>query len=380
MLRQLKAHGWDVSVFSLAPPQARAREEDIAKMREICDEVEVVPCDLSTVRRAARLARHLVAGSSFQRDRYVDRAATARFEAMLARSMPDIIVGCTPYVMRLIPRGLWSRTVFDAHNVESLRFARLAKALGRDPRGVVARLQLRGIGRYEEEILGNVARVLATSQQEQRILEAWAPGRVDVVPSGVDLDSYTFRPDVPSSPTILFVGALDYVANSDAVRTLLTDIAPRLRHRDAVIQVVGANPPDWLPAAARRAPVRVEVLGRVPDVQPVLAGARVLAVPLSFGGGTRLKILEGLASGVPIVSTSVGAEGIDFIPGQDIVIADDMAGFAAAIDALLDDAGECARLGAAGRIVAERYSWVEIGPALDRALDTAGRDIHSGRA
>src|SRR5262249_34426072 len=160
---------------------------------------------------------------------------------------------------------------------------------------------------------------------------------------------------------ILFLGALDWRPNLDAVRTLLDTVLPAVRAQEpsARLVLVGRNPPGWLQAQVARMPGG-EVHANVDDVRPFLNRSAVLAVPLRIGGGSRLKILEALACGLPVVSTRIGAEGLSLEPGRHLTVTDHTAGFA---EALL----ECLRSPESARVQAERgrrrgVGWCDGGP------------------
>ena len=131
--------------------------------------------------------------------------------------------------------------------------------------------------------------------------------------------------------------------------------------------------PDWLPKLAGRARQPVEVAGFVPDTAPWFERARALVVPLRIGGGTRLKILESLARGVPVLSTTLGCEGLDLVPGRDLLVEDDPHRFAAALDRLLADDELCRDLARHGRAAAAAYDWPRIGDTLAELLEAAPR-------
>lgn len=165
------------------------------------------------------------------------------------------------------------------------------------------------------------------------------------------------------------MGSLDYSANADALRYLCREILGHVTHPDAKVTVVGSGRSSSLDAVAQRAPRRVEVVGFVESTRPYIDRSRALLVPLRYGGGTRLKILEALACGLPVISTSVGCEGLGLEHEREVLIADDPAGFARCIDRLLDDDELCRRLSANGRETVERhYDWSAIGATLDAAL------------
>jgi glycosyltransferase involved in cell wall biosynthesis len=165
------------------------------------------------------------------------------------------------------------------------------------------------------------------------------------------------------------MGSLDYSANVDAVLYLAREIIPRLRNRNIEVTVVGTKPPAILHQAAHRALVPVRVTGFVDSVEPYVRRARALVVPLRHGAGTRLKILQALASGLPVITTSVGCEGLSVEHGRDVLVADEPAEFAEAMERLLVDDALCRLLSSNGRrTVEEHYDWALIGATMDNVL------------
>jgi glycosyltransferase involved in cell wall biosynthesis len=150
---------------------------------------------------------------------------------------------------------------------------------------------------------------------------------------------------------------------------MIREILPAVQDRNARITVVGGGPSRAIRLEADSAALPTEVTGRVPSTEPYFRRSRLMAVPLRFGGGTRLKILESLARGVPVLSTAVGCEGLGLRHEHDVVIADDPRGFAEWIDRLLTDDELCTSLARNGRwTVEQRFDWSAIGDRLEEAL------------
>jgi glycosyltransferase involved in cell wall biosynthesis len=191
-----------------------------------------------------------------------------------------------------------------------------------------------------------------------------------VVPNAADVEFYRPRPSDPSPDgrTVVFFGLLSTRPNIDAVSWMVEEIWPRVSRArpGARLRIFGKNPPAAMQALARPG---VEVVGFVEDLRPHLASAAALAVPLRLGGGTRLKIVEGMAMAKAIVSTTLGAEGIEARPERDLLLADDPEAFAAALIRLLDDPALAGRIGASGRRLAvEQYAWSSAAATLERFL------------
>ena len=208
---------------------------------------------------------------------------------------------------------------------------------------------------------------LCSKVDEQRLLSE-APGvRTAVVPNAADVEYYQPRPTdpPPDGRTVVYFGLLSTIPNIDGVLHFVQEIWPSIAkmHPDARCKIIGGRPPPSLLALAGP---RVELTGFVPDLRPHLAAAAAVVVPLRLGGGTRLKIVEAMAMGKAIVSTTLGAEGIEAVPGRDILIEDQPATFADAVNRLLADPQLAGRIGASARRLAmERYGWSEAARALD---------------
>jgi glycosyltransferase involved in cell wall biosynthesis len=213
--------------------------------------------------------------------------------------------------------------------------------------------------RYEARVCSRVARNLACSALDAKLMAEFAPGaRFTVVANGVDVDYFHAMPPVDSR-NVIFAGRLDQYSNRDAIRHFVHEVWPRVRARfsDAVLDILGANPPEDL-VALSRTDDSIRIHGFVPDVRPYFEKAALAVCPIRDGGGTRVKILDNLSMGKPIVSTSIGVEGIDVVPERDLLIADSPSAFETQIARILEDAPLRARLAANARSLAERtYSW-----------------------
>jgi glycosyltransferase involved in cell wall biosynthesis len=368
LIRELVAQGWAVSLFSLDTGVA-AQRADLDELRGLCAEVRLMAFETSTAARTARIGADLLRGRAFQRSMFRAPDAVRAAHAWIREGDFDAIVAAVLYMVPYVPEDHLARTLLDSQNVDTRRIATMARALWPRPRGIVARAQQRPVQRYEERVAAQAGGVLAASAPEARWFERVAPGRVTVVPNGVDARAVVPGGGAGTGSQVLFVGSMDYGANVDAARELLREIAPRLRSPGARIALVGADPPAELRVAAAAAPVPVEVTGRVQDIAEWWRSSRLLAVPLRIGGGTRLKILEAMAYGLPVVTTSLGCEGLDVEHGRDLLVADDPVQFARWVDRVLVDDDLARDLAAHGRETVERgYDWRSSGEALGAAL------------
>lgn len=259
------------------------------------------------------------------------------------------------------PEFLQTAAVLFQHNVETAFWRRMASAESNPVRRIAYRIEAAKMARYERTALGKFAHVIAVSEQDRREMLAIAPGcTITVVPTGVDLQHYAPVPhSAPNPPRIVFTGSMDWEPNLDAVTYFCRDIFPRIlgEFPSAVFQIVGRNPRSRV---KRLASEQVQVTGTVPSVAEYLRDATLVVVPLRIGGGTRLKIFEAMAMGKAVVSTSIGAEGLNVRSGRDLILADDPAAFAEAILSLLRDGDLLHRYEQAAAKLAAQYDWSKI--------------------
>jgi glycosyltransferase involved in cell wall biosynthesis len=300
--------------------------------------------------------------------------------AALRAALHDAVAASPPDVLYLDHLDSWvyadvapgAARLADLHNVYSLLAGREAGA-SFGPR--------RAYLRHESRLLAGVERVCAreaevvttVSAEEARHYQGLGARAVHVVPNGVDCHRYASLPTgrLNGAPTLLYIGTMSWQPNVSAARFLAERVLPQVRLSipDARLLVVGRDP---LPAvrALDRIP-GVTVAGGVPDVIPYLEQAHLLAVPLDSGGGTRLKILEAFAAGLPVVSTRIGAEGIAADDGTHLVLAERQ-DFSRAVADLLSDSARGQRIAAAARRLAlERYDWDVVGTQSIRAVEAA---------
>ena len=256
--------------------------------------------------------------------------------------------------------------VLDEHNLEYEVFQRMQEGERSLPRRAFNRVEHLRFRRFEQRWWRQVAACVLTSDREKVIVRRHAPGTpTEVVPNGVDVASFRPTGDAPEPRTMVFNGLLHYRPNLDAAYHLVDEIWPLVRQRvpDAVVTIVGRGDPEDLRRLARPG---VVVTGEVPDVRPYLERAAIVGVPVRMGGGTRLKVVEGLAMGKAMVSTTLGCEGVKVVDGESIAIADTAETFAASVVRLFEDRAEADALGRGGRALMEReYSWDIAGARLE---------------
>ncbi len=257
--------------------------------------------------------------------------------------------------------------ILDWHNIESELMRRYAEGTSNPAKKLIAKRTAQLLENLENQALRSFTAHTVVSERERDKLLARYPGApIRVIPNGVD--TAAFRGDRVSNPsgrqTLLFVGSMDYHANSDAVlwfcRAIWPGAAAEFPQLD--FKIVGRNPPDSVKALAGP---RIIVTGTVDDVRPFYHEAFAVVVPLRVGGGTRLKILEAMAAAVPVVSTNLGAEGIEAQHQREILLADSPEEIIASIRALLTQTELAPRLRTAAlTLVARHYDWGVLGKKL----------------
>jgi glycosyltransferase involved in cell wall biosynthesis len=267
---------------------------------------------------------------------------------------------CAPYAEAIRPHC--DLLVLDLHNVESELAATHARATG-GLESIVHRRFADAYLKLEREWIPKFDLILTTSEEDRARIRH---SNVVVYPNALPVIE---APAVEEENCIVFSGNLEYHPNIEAVRWFASAIWPRLREQNDGLtwNLVGRNP--LAIAAFVKGDPRIHVIGPVGDAIAAIAAARVVVVPLLSGSGTRFKILEAWAAQRAVVSTTIGAEGLGAGDGEQLLIADDPADFASAVQRLLDDGARARQLGEAGRaLYLDRYTW----PAAWKKLASAG--------
>jgi glycosyltransferase involved in cell wall biosynthesis len=301
---------------------------------------------------------NLLSPHPFTIARNFDPALKARAEALVRDEPFDCLICDTiQMALNVVDLRVPARILFQ-HNVESRLLERHA---GHDPTWLRRRYmaaQHRKMGRFEADYGARFDAVIAVSEPDRRAFERdYGWHQVRAIDTAVDLEYFRPSGRHERADRVVFVGSMDWMPNQDGVRFFLDEVWPRIRDRrpGATFHVVGRNPP----AALRRRSGMdgVEVVGTVPDVRPHLEKAAVVVVPILVGGGTRLKIYEAMAMGKAVVSTTIGAEGLVYTPGEHLLVADAPAAFAEAVVTLLEAPQPRGRLGeSARRLVNDCFS------------------------
>ena len=260
------------------------------------------------------------------------------------------------------------RVIYNWHNIESEAMRRYAESTASPARSVYARLTAGKWERLERQILQDAFGHIVCSERERRQLSGIAPSaRIKVIENGVDCANFASLNSGPDRRRIVFVGKMDYYPNIEAMIGFANTTWPLVREKrkDLTLTIVGASPTAAVQALADIP--GIEVTGTVPDVRPYYRDALAAVVPLRTGGGTRLKILEAMAARVPVVSSTLGAEGLEVTPGSDILISDpdDHAGWVRNLGELAQSGELRTRIAEkALKLVQTRYDWNTLGQSL----------------
>jgi glycosyltransferase involved in cell wall biosynthesis len=366
---RLLARDYDVTALCF---YRRATTPDLAgslaALRAMVPVVEAFPIEQEHSR--ARLlwdhARSVLTGRAYTAFAYESAAFTHALLSHLERE-PFVLAHLDSLDLGAYVPVLAGVPVIAVHqNVESALLRRRAANETSGARRAYLRLQARLMEQEERRWSPRVALNLAVSDADAAELRALVPNaRFEMIPNGVDVD--TFVPSrVAVEDGIVFVGGMSWFPNADALEFFDEEILPLVRARDEKVKVtwVGRAKPEVI---ARYATRGIQLTGHVDDIRPYVGKAACYVVPLRIGGGTRLKILDAWAMGKAVVATSVGCEGLEAVDGQNILIRDDPAAFAAAVSTVLRDTGLRAALERNARVTAEqRYSWDVIGETMRR--------------
>jgi len=370
----------EVHVLAFDQPPTRppgVSAEDCAEaLRKFCVHVECVPLANGVSKSPYWLGlRGLLSRNAYDLNWLASHSMVARLRRTVERVKFDIVhfdtLGLAQY--RTLVNGVG--TVLNHHNIESSMMEhRAATETRRVPRQYW-RWEAQKLRRAERDYCPRFSVNLVVSPEDGEILARHVPGvEAKVVANGVDTEYFTPRAD-PGGNTLLFCGGLDWYPNGEAMAHFFDQIWPRLTRRrsDVRVVVVGRRPPKWLTQLGD-SDRRIHVTGFVDDVRPYFREATAYICPIRVGGGTRLKILDALAMGMPLVGTTFACSGISVQDERHVLLADAPEAFVTQVLRVLADPGLRATLAAQGRdLVCHDYSW----PVVGRGLLLAYREAAS---
>lgn len=344
-----------------------------AEMGKYCDDVVLIPNPNGKNGARTRVQLRSVASvGSFEEHWLAVPKLRHAFDELRQQRRFDVLhldFPISPSVLQLrAPSAGGPPVVLNTQGVEYDLGRQIARSDPRPLRRLYREINWRKLRRYEHAAFRASDGICVCSHADQaRVLADIPSARTALIPNAADIDRFQRRPADPPSDgrTVVFFGLLSFVPNADGLLFFLREVWPQIaaRSSDVRLKIIGLAAP---PAVREFAGPQVEIAGFVDDLRQELANAAVLVVPLRLGAGTRLKIVEGMAMGLPIVSTRLGAEGIDAVADRELLIEDEPAKFAEAVIRVLKEPELAMRLGRAARKLAvERYSWAAAADRLE---------------
>lgn len=406
VLKYLANKGHEISLVSFLRPE---EERFLPEIERILTEVHVVPIQRSRMKDAYYWLKGLIKGTPFlierdglttMRNLVHNLLQTGEFDTVHADqitmaqfAMPSDLGNGNRDVTDTINQQLTSKQgstgvdngknpifVFDAHNAVWTIIRRMEKTAQPLLKPFLS-LEAKRLQRYEGMIVHSYTHTLAVSENDRLALSeaervycstlsrnSFEPKPIHVLPITVDITNEKINRSGPSRRSILILGTLHYPPNADGVRWFVRDIYPQVQAKipGTTLTIVGKNPPQDLIEMEASQPEVIKVTGYVSDLRPYLEAADIMVVPVRVGGGMRVRILEGFSWGIPMVTTTVGLEGIEAVAGKDILVAADDLGFTNAVCTLLDSESLRSRLIENGRkLVKRKYDWRVVLKKLD---------------
>ncbi len=372
VIRYLVEQGHQVILASFIRPE---EEQYLPEVRKICDQVYPVPIRRSRLADVGYWLRSNLTNRPFLVERDDSRKMRQIVSQLVSSENIDVIhadqLTMAQFAMPSTP-GMrdnnWPTTVFDAHNAVWTIVARVKDNASWFLKPVLA-LEANRIRRYEGKIVQMFDHILAVTDLDREALLEAVPqhltgedqrGNITVIPIAVDTQQLQPTHRLKGSTNIFTMGTLHYPPNADGIRWFANDVFPKIQEKipSVSLTIVGKNPPaDFLQLAAEH-PESIQVTGYVPELTPHMEKAALMVVPVRAGGGMRVRILEGFARAMPLVTTTIGLEGIDAKPGIEVLVEDTAEAFAEAVIEVINDAEVQGQLAMKGRQLAERqYDW-----------------------
>lgn len=384
VLNYLAERGHEITLASFVRPEEQAF---VPELKRVCAQVHTVPMKRSRIKDVYYLLSSQLTGRPF----LIERDDLGEMRSLVERLLQDhafdyALADQLTMTQFLIPKGGKRpagspQRIFDAHNAVWTIVERMRQNAPWYLKPV-AGIEAQRVKRYEAMLVRDFEHTLAvTTIDEKDLLSAvrqMAPGseqncaaKITVIPIAVDTTRLAPIQRQPGSRNILTLGTLHYPPNADGIRWFATDVFPLVRRRlpEVTLTIVGKNPPaDFLQMAAEN-PGVITVTGYVPELKPQLEQAALMVIPVRAGSGMRVRILEALAQAMPLVTTTIGLEGIDAQHGEEVLVADSAEDFAAEVIRLMGDPDLQAKLAQQGRCLAEQaYDWHVVLKKLDQVF------------
>jgi len=332
------------------------QSEHVRHLERYCQAVYTVPMVRSVIRDAWYMGLSLLTRQPFLVLRDDRKAMRNLVDRLRVEQHFDVVHADQLNMGQYVERVPGAFKLLDAHNPLWLLYKRLWETMSPGPRNWLLGRDWRLLKTYEGRLVREFDATLAVSQEDKVALQEAAGESVDitVIPIAVDTDEVAVVEREPNSKHVLHIGTMYWPPNIDGVLWFARRVFPLILQQcpDVQFDVVGARPPREI-VAMSGGDTGINVTGYVANPTSYLRQAALMVVPLRAGGGMRVKILNGLAQGIPIVSTTLGCEGIRVIPGEDVLVADDPAEFAAAVLRVLNEPELARQLSVNGRRLVE---------------------------
>ncbi len=365
--------GWNIRVFNFIRFLSErhritllsfyTEKDNLANFSELTKHCsEIYPLKRSSSYNPLDLVKGMFTRIPFSIWNYRSRKMEKKAKEIISSRKYDVIQVEDIHMSQYLPWDCSGLKILDMHNVESEYLERFSEIEKNVFKKYYASLTAGKLKKYEVTNSKKFDICLAVSEKDLKTFQLFAqPKIMEVIPNGVNLSYFTPAGVEADPSTLLFLGKLDYRPNVDALVYFMEKIWPRLIEKipEAKFVVVGKDLPENLRNSLKSRNVILK--GYVEDIRKVLSGCAVMVVPLRYGGGTRIKILEAFAMGKPVVSTSLGCEGIEVHSGEEILIADTPESFADSVVEVLTDPDLSKKLSQKGRgLVQEKYDWEKI--------------------
>src|SRR5215510_5163251 len=348
LLKQLKA---DHHITYLTLDDGAAPADAVESAVEYCHDLIRIPHSTRPKFSAgfyAELVLNMCSSFPYAIRKYKSDAMTRAITEKTSKDNFDVVICDFLAPAVNLPRELKTPVVLFQHNVEAEIWRRHYEVQQHPMKRFYLHLQWRKMQRFEKDACQRVDSVIAVSEADAKMMERdYGVAKVYHIPTGVDVAFFKPSNNVTARPnSLVFTGSMDWLPNEDAMRYFIDEILPRLKNEipDIHLTIVGRNPYPSLLELAQRDQA-LTVTGRVDDVRRYIEDAVAFIVPIRIGGGTRLKIYEAMAMEKPVISTTIGAEGLPLHDGEQLLIADDAGTFAEAVVKVLSDSEFATQLG-----------------------------------
>jgi len=343
-------------------------------LKDVFERVVCVPLALPAPKSVAEMRDYcirLFSAQPYGITKFCRSTVRRKLQALLKEETYDVILCDFITPAGIIPWDSPTPKVLFTHNVEATIWRRHYEVANNPIWKAISWCEWRKMEAAERRYLRLADQVLTVSETDRDAFAAFVDReRLTVISTGVDVNYFQPSQVEESPSSLVFTGSMDWLPNEDAIFYFAEEILPLIKGRcpQVLLDVVGRNPSSKLQAMAEKEK-NIRLTGWVDDIRPYVARAAVCIVPLRIGGGTRLKIFEAMAMAKATVSTTVGAEGLPVNSGENIILADSPADFAAEVVSLLNNPERRIRLGTAARaLVEENYSWRKVAESFAATL------------